>query len=73
MKQTIRIPKLGVTFEVLSGSHQGETATVIGVRRPHPSDPIVTVKSSTGMINHWRPAWGACGMPKVKALSAATR
>lgn len=71
MKQTIRIPQLGVTFQVLSGNHQGETAKVIAVREPHPNDPIITVRSSTGMIGHWRPAWGAQGMPKVKALSAA--
>lgn len=69
----IQIPQLGVTFQVLSGNHQGETATVVSVREPHLNDPIVTVRTSTGMINHWRPAWGPCGMPKIQALSATLR
>ena len=73
MRQPIELPTLGATYQILTGNHQGETATVIGVREPSPNDPIVTAKLSTGMLTHWRPAWGVFGMPHVAALSASAR
>lgn len=72
MKQ-INLPRLGASFRVLTGGHQGETATVLSVREAFAGDPVVTVKTSTGMLSHWRPGWGQCGMPQIEALPASAR
>ncbi len=61
-------PAIGARLRITGGSHRGEIATVLSVREPHPNDPIVTIKSDTGMLAHWRPAWGLRGMPTTEAL-----